>query len=87
MTELYSIFWKNSAEKDIKKIDRKYIPKILDEIESLSINPFPIQSKKLYRSDRTYRLRIGNYRVIYQVDMKEKIIIIFHVRHRKEAYK
>ncbi|MBA3037696.1 MAG: type II toxin-antitoxin system RelE/ParE family toxin [Desulfobacterium sp.] len=50
------------------KIDKQYIQKIVEAIESLAENPFPPQSKKLKHSESSYRLRVGDYRVIYQVD-------------------
>lgn len=78
---------KTSLEHDLKKIDRQFIPKILDAIDNLSQNPFPTQSKKLQGTELTYRLRVGDYRVIYQVDGDNNIITVFHVRHRKDAYR
>ncbi|MBF0568464.1 MAG: type II toxin-antitoxin system RelE/ParE family toxin [Nitrospirae bacterium] len=82
----FRIQWKSSSEHDIKRIDRQCIAGILDAVERLATNPFPSQSRKLKGSDRSYRLRIGLYRVIYQVDTTEKIITVYHVRHRKDAY-
>ncbi len=38
-------------------------------------------------AERVYRIRVGDYRVIYQVDTKTKIVIIYHVRHRREVYR
>ena len=83
---LFKIDWKSSSEHDLRRIDRQYISKILNAIESLADNPFPVQSKKLKYSESSYRLRIGDYRVIYQVDSQDKVIIIYHIRHRKDAY-
>ena len=85
--DVFKINWKSSSEHDLKKIDRQYIARILDEIESLMDNPFPSQSKKLKDSESSYRLRIGDYRVIYQVDSKKKETTIYYIRHRKDAYK
>ncbi len=84
---LFKIDPKASVEHDLKRIDRQYISKILDAIESLAKNPFPVQSRKLKDSESCYRLRVGDYRVIYQVDTENKFVIIYHVRHRKDAYK
>lgn len=78
---------KGSFERDIKKIDLRFIPKLLDSIEKLSENPFLNQSKKIKGTESTYRLRIGDYRVIYQVEVSEKVVIVYYVRHRKNAYK
>ena len=83
----FKIDLRGSSEHDLKKIDRQYIPRILEAIESLAENPFPGQSKKLKDSESSYRLRVGDYRVIYQVDQEKKTIVIYHIRHRKDAYK
>jgi len=78
---------KGSTEHDLKKIDKQYILRIIEAIESLAENPFPVQSKKLKGSESSYRLRIGDYRVIYRVDHVNKAIVIYHIRHRKDVYK
>jgi mRNA interferase RelE/StbE len=85
--DLYKIIWKNSSVHDIKNIERPFIPGILDKIEALTENPLPYNSKKIIGSTMSFRIRIGKYRVIYQVNFIDKIITIFHVRHRKDVYK
>jgi len=83
----YEIKWKHSAEKDLRSIDRQFIPRILEVIESLADNPFKFKYRKLQGSESSYRIRVGDYRIIYQVDIKEKLIVIYHVRHRKDVYR
>lgn len=83
----YEVRWKNSAEQDLRKISSQQIPLIIKAIESLVDNPFPRQHRKLRGSERDYRIRVGDYRVIYQVETKTKVIVIYHVRHRREAYR
>lgn len=61
--DLFKIEWKNSAEKDLKKIERKYISKILSSVEILGKNPFKVKFKKLQGCEKSYRIRIGEYRV------------------------
>lgn len=56
---LFKIDPKGSLEHDLRKIDRQFIPKILEAIESLSEDPFPVQSRKMKGSESSYRLRIG----------------------------
>lgn len=83
----YRIEWKKSAVKDLRCIDKKYIPKILNKIDSLQKDPYSGDVRKLIGSELTYRLRVGKYRVIYEV-VKESIrITIIHIRHRKDAYR
>ncbi|MBI5559710.1 MAG: type II toxin-antitoxin system RelE/ParE family toxin [Deltaproteobacteria bacterium] len=84
---LYKVAWKSSAERELKRIDKQFIPKIFSAVESLVENPFPSQCRRLQGVESVYRLRIGDYRVVYQVDTTESTITIYHVRHRKEAYR
>ncbi len=83
----YEIQWKHSAEKDLRGIDKQFISRILEAINSLSDDPFPSKHRKLQGSESSYRIRIGDYRVIYQVDNDKRIIVIYHVRHRKDIYR
>lgn len=83
----YEIQWKQSAERDLRSIDRQQIPRIIKTIESLAVNPFPTQCIKLQGTERLYRIRVGDYRVIYQVDTETKIVVIYYIHHRKKAYR
>ena len=83
----FDIEWKRSALKDLKKIDRNQITRILESVESLVSDPFPPNSRRLKGAENTYRLRVGNYRVIYQVETWRARIVIYYVRHRKDAYR
>ncbi|MBF0566468.1 MAG: type II toxin-antitoxin system RelE/ParE family toxin [Nitrospirae bacterium] len=82
----YEIEWKPSAEQDLKSIDKQYIVKIIHSISNLANNPFPPQYRKLRDVENTYRIRIGVYRVIYQIDLRNKNIVVCRIRHRKNAY-
>jgi len=83
----YKITWKKSAFQELKKIQNEYIPKIIDSVEKLSADPFPPGVKKLSGSDKTFRIRVGNYRIIYEIEKQILTIQIIRVRHRKDAYK
>ena len=83
----YRIEWKSSAEKELKAIDRQHIPRILEAVKSLTINPFPTQSRKLRDVEKSYRIRVGDYRIVYQVDVEEVMVTIYHIRHRKDIYR
>jgi len=57
----YEVRWKTSAIKDLRKIDRQHIPRIIEAVEVLTGNPFPPGHRKLYGSERSYRIRVGDY--------------------------
>ena len=83
----YEIEWKHSAERELRCIDKQYIPEILEAVESLADNPFPSQHRKLHGVETSYRIRVGDYRIVYRVGLEKKLVVIYHVRHRKEAYR
>ena len=60
----YHIKWKASALRELKKIDRKMIPRIVSVVESLAANPIASGTRKLCGTDNTYRVRLGDYRII-----------------------
>jgi len=83
----YRIFWNKSAIKELRDIDKQIIPKIIAAVESLSSNPFPSGVKKLIMSDFTYRIRIGDYRIIYSIFQRRLVIEIVRVGYRKDIYR
>ena len=83
----YQIEWKSSALRELKRLDRQIIPRIVAVVENLSSNPFPQGVRKLHGAEATYRIRVGDYRVIYEVFSNRLIIEITRVRHRKDVYR
>ena len=82
----YSIEILRSAKKYLSKIPRQNQDRIISAINSLADTPRPNGCKKL--SGRpAWRIRIGSYRVIYEVQDDKLIITVIHIGHRKEVYK
>lgn len=85
---MYNLEISKSVEKDFKKISSAKHSILLSEIENLASNPFPVSKyKKLKGTVNSYRLRVGNYRILYEVEKHLKIITVYRVRHRKDVYK
>lgn len=84
---MYEIYLETSAEKDIRKLPSDKIKNVVSKIKELSKSPYPPGSKKIKNTNNFWRIRIGNYRVIYEVLQSEKRINIYKVRHRKDVYK
>lgn len=85
--ESYSIYLKPSAEKDLRRLPKPVIARVLTLIAGLESEPFPRKAVKLTGTERLYRLQAGDYRVIYEVDTKARQIIIHYIRHRREVYR
>ena len=83
----YRIEWKNSAYKELQKLPRPMIVKVVAAISDLSNDPYPSGVKKLIGSERSYRIRVGDYRVIYEIVEDKLIMEIVRVRHRKDVYR
>ena len=79
------IFLSSRSDKQLRKLPLKMHEVILNRIEKLNENPFPAGVKKLKARDG-WRIRLGDYRILYAVDLTKKEIIILSVAHRKEAY-
>ncbi|PYK21812.1 MAG: type II toxin-antitoxin system RelE/ParE family toxin [Verrucomicrobia bacterium] len=78
---------RKSTRKDLRRISREAISRIIAEVEKLADNPLPRGSEKLSGSERTYRIRVGDYRVVYELLHNAKIVEIQRVRHRKDVYR
>lgn len=83
--EQYSVQFTSSAQKELKRIPKKDQIRIITRIQELSKDPRPVQSKRLTNEEK-YRVRQGNYRILYQIKDKELIIVLVKIRHRKDAY-
>lgn len=82
----YTVLIERYAQKQIMKLDKKVIPVIKSAIASLADNPRPNGYKKLKGED-AYRIRVGDYRVIYEIDDGKIIVTVVSVGHRKDIYK
>ncbi len=83
----YKIQISSTAEKSLKKLPKKTLSKIVALIQSLAVNPFPANYRKLRGEEHTYRVRIGTYRIIYEVRNRELRILVLKVGHRKHIYR
>ncbi len=83
---IYKIIFKKSAAKELSDIPKKDLSRIIKRIQCLADNPRPAGSEKL-AAQECYRIRQGNYRVIYIIDDINLTIDIFKIGHRREAYR
>jgi mRNA interferase RelE/StbE len=82
----YEILFKESVWKDLRKIPKSDLKKILSRIEKLGDDPRPIGSEKL-TGEEFYRVRQGNYRIIYSIQGNELTVWVIKVGHRKDIYR
>lgn len=83
----YKIEWRKSAVKEFEKLPKKEKAALIEKILLLAKEPKPVNSVKLVGSENAYRIRQGNFRVVYQIDDGVLIVLIVRVAHRREVYK
>ena len=85
--DTYEIEWKSSALRELKRLDPQTTSRILDAVQALSSNPLPVGARKLQGVAHTFRIRVGHYRVVYEVYESRLVVCIVRVRHRSDAYR
>ena len=84
---MYRVFLERAAEKQLKQLPVKLHDRVIIAIQALAKNPRPSRSRKLTGTDHDWRIRVGDYRVIYAIDDKAGEIRVNRVRHRREVYR
>jgi mRNA interferase RelE/StbE len=82
----YRVVFAASAERELKKLPSDIISRILNRIQNLASNPRPADCKKLQGGDREWRIRVGDYRVIYTIDDRKFLVEVTRIRHRSDVY-
>lgn len=84
---MHDVLIERTAERDLKSLPTAVFDRILPRIKALADNPRPAGCHKLAGSKNDWRIRIGDYRVVYEIDDFRKQVKIFRVRHRREVYR
>jgi len=79
--------WKKSTRKDLRKLPASTAERVVETVEGLADNPYPHGVEKLSGSEHAYRIRLGDYRIVYEVVTESKLVEIQRVRHRKDVYR
>ena len=82
----FRVEWKKSTKKDLRKLPASVVERVVEAVGLLSANPFPQGVEKLSGAEHSYRIRLGDYRVVYNVFREWKLVEIQRVRHRKDVY-
>ena len=83
----YAVVFARSARRELDKLPEPVVDRILPRIEGLIENPRPHGCRKIQGSDNLWRIRVGDYRVIYSIDDRQRLVDIVTVRHRSDAYR
>lgn len=84
---MYEVYLERAAERDLKRLSAEHFQRIIPHIKALAEAPRPPGCRKITGSKRDWRIVIGDYRVIYEIDKKAKTVKVMRVRHRREVYR
>ncbi|MGQ9477928.1 MAG: type II toxin-antitoxin system RelE family toxin [Candidatus Bipolaricaulia bacterium] len=85
MPVAYQVFLTDRAERDLDKLPEEVLPKAICIIAGLADDPRPRGCRKI--GPKSWRIRLGDYRILYEVDDDVDEVVVYRVRHRGEAYR
>lgn len=87
MTDSYKLFVKKSAEKELRNIPKQFLTKIIGKIKDLASNPRPNACEAMAGSEKHYRLRQNDYRIVYTIDDSKKEVTVVKIGHRSDVHR
>ncbi len=84
---MHEIYLEKSAEKDLRKLPVSVFQRVPVHLKALSVDPRPPGCHKITGSKKDWRIRIGDYRMIYEIDDHARTVKVMRVRHRREVYR
>jgi mRNA interferase RelE/StbE len=82
----YRVSLAASAEKELRRLPPGMIARVMPRLERLAGDPRPAGCKKLHGGDHEWRVRVGDYRIVYEIDDKAKIVDVTRIAHRRNVY-
>jgi mRNA interferase RelE/StbE len=83
----YKVFFRPSADRQLRKLPAGVQCRIVAEVATLAANPRPAGVVKLAGEENLWRIRIGNYRVVYEIHDDRLIVLVLRVANRKDVYR
>ncbi len=82
----YRLALTSSAERELRRLSSQWVERVAPRLESLAANPRPPGCKKLKGGDKEWRIRVGDYRVVYTIDDAKSLVEVTRIRHRSDVY-
>lgn len=84
---MYHVLLERAAEKDLSRLPTEIHDRVIEAIQALAANPRPVGCRKLTGSKHDWRIRVGDYRVVYEIADVIRVVRVNRVRHRREVYR
>ena len=82
---MYEVYLEHAAERDLRRLPAEVFYRIIPHIKGLAESQRPSGCRKITGSRKDWRIRVGDYRIIYEIDEKAKVVRVMRVRYRREA--
>lgn len=86
MPDVYSLRILPSARRELESLHDPLLRRVAASMRHLAVDPRPRGSRKLVGTHADYRVRVGDYRIVYEVDDRQRTVTIYRVRHRSQVY-
>lgn len=84
---MYQVFLERAAEKDLKRLSAEIHNRVIFAIQELAETPRPLGCRKLAGSKNDWRIRAGDYRIVYEIADAIRVVRVNRVRHRSDVYR
>lgn len=84
---MHRVYLERAAEQDLQRLPPAQFARVLEKLKALADEPRPLGSRKIVGSQNDWRIRVGPYRVLYEVDDRERVVRVMRVRERSKAYR
>lgn len=84
---MYEVFLEHRVERELERLPAEVSRNVIKHLQALTEDPRPVGCRKLVGSESDWRIRVGAYRVVYEIDDEAQAVRIMRVRHRTDAYR
>ena len=84
---MYEVYLERPAERDLRRLSAEVFSRVLAAVHGLAQEPRPRGARKLTGAREDWRLRVGDHRVVYEIEYDARLVRVLRVRHRREAYR
>lgn len=84
---MYEVLLESAAERDLRHLPSDMFRSVVRRIAGLARAPRPPGCRKIVGSVRDWRIRVGDYRVVYEIDDRARVVRVMRVRHRRDVYR
>jgi mRNA interferase RelE/StbE len=84
---VYEVSLERAAERDLRRLQKQIRSRVVHALRTLAGTPRPAGVRKLEGSESDWRIRVGDYRIVFEIDDPSKVVRVMRIRHRREAYR